>query len=256
MRLQADGDIAEADSAVSGAAQEAAPQAPRLISPLDTTPFFRVARLTPGSPTQQLQLTAPAALTTYVVRAFAASANGDVFGSQESELIVRRIVSLTPSAPRLLRTGDNGTAGVVVTFSGTATAAAPVTVTVSVTASGPVQLTGPSQASLVFDGSVTQQETRFDLTAVTTGSVELTFSAQAAAGSDALTVQLPSLLTQAPVVVATSFAVTPDPRGFQEGLAIPDAVPGVLPPPTESHAARVFERPLYAHPNQGVPETL
>eukprot|EP00892_Ulva_mutabilis_P003496 jgi/Ulvmu1/1518/UM011_0248.1 len=227
-QLRAASFAAEGDDSGGGAAEGggSATQAPRLISPLDTTPFFRVARLAPGTPTQQLQLTAPAALTTYVVRAFAASATGDIFGSEETELIVRRVVSLTPSAPRLLRTGDNGTAGVVVTFSGTATPAAPVTVTVSVTATGPVQLTGPTEASLVFDGSVTQQETRFDLTAVTTGDVQLTFSAEAAAGSDALQVELPSLLTQAPVVVATSFAVTPGPRGFQEGLAIPAAVPG------------------------------
>lgn len=185
-----------------------------------------MARLTPGASTQQLQLTAPAALTTYVVRAFAASASGDVFGSEETELIVRRVVSLTPSVPRLLRTGDNGTAGVVVTFSGTATQAAPVTVTVSVASSGPVRLTSAAEAALVFDGSLTQQETRFDLTALTTGDVQLTFSAEAAAGSDSVQVELPSLLTQAPVVVATSFAVTPSPQGFQEGLDIPAAVPG------------------------------
>lgn len=65
--------------------------------------------------------TAPENLGQFVVRAYAAapkptgvSAVDVVYGAAESQLVVRRQVSLTPSLPRQVRAGDNFTAGVVV----------------------------------------------------------------------------------------------------------------------------------------------
>ena len=50
------------------------------------------------------------------------------FGSVESEVIVRRQLSLTPSAPRFVRVGDDFEAGIIVTISGGTVSSVPVTV--------------------------------------------------------------------------------------------------------------------------------
>lgn len=48
------------------------------------------------------------------------------FGSVETEVIVRRQLSLTPSAPRFVRVGDDFEAGVIATVSGGSVSGVPV----------------------------------------------------------------------------------------------------------------------------------
>lgn len=50
------------------------------------------------------------------------------FGSVQTEVIVRRQISLTPSVPRFVRVGDGFEAGIIVTVSGGSISGVPITV--------------------------------------------------------------------------------------------------------------------------------
>jgi alpha-2-macroglobulin len=178
---------------------------PRSTSPLDTVPFYQIIIVTPGQ-AKEVTVTAPNTLSTYVVRAFAASSDGQTFGAAETEFTVRRPLSLTPSVPRLLRAGDSGSVGVIVTFFGKASQAAPAAVEVSVEASG-LKLTGPVRQQIEFAASGTQQEVRFPVSAQAVGDGKLVFTAMNAAANDSLAVELETLVPQPPVVVSSTFAV-------------------------------------------------
>ena len=203
----------------------------REVSPLDVTPLFAAMRITAtpaDQATGEFAFEAPATLSTYVVRAYAASASGDVFGTSEHEVIVRRTVSLTPAVPRIVRIADNGTVGAVVTYSGTATADAPVSVDITADISGAGELSGPATRTVEFDGSASTTEVRFDVRATATGTV--TVALEATRGGlvvDSLLMTVESLLQQAPVTLASSFAVSAA-ADWQEGLQLPDAYPGAL----------------------------
>jgi uncharacterized protein YfaS (alpha-2-macroglobulin family) len=199
-------------------------RAPRELSPLDTVPFYHVITVTPGQ-AKDIQVTAPSTLSTYVVRAFAASSNGQTFGAAETEFTVRKTLSLTASVPRLLRAGDSGSVGVIVTFFGKASNAAPAAVDVSVEATG-LKITGPVRQRIQFASSGSQKEVRFPVLAQDVGNGQVVFSAMNAAGNDSLAVDLETLVPQSPVVLASSFAVSPG-QDWKEGLALPDAVSGV-----------------------------
>lgn len=203
---------------------QGAARAPRVTSPLDTVPFYRILTVTPGQ-AQNVEVTAPSTLSTYVVRAVAASADGETFGASETEFTVRRKLSLTPSVPRLLRAGDRGSAGVIVTFFGAASEAVPAVVKVAVEASG-VKITAPAPQQIQFTASGAQKEVRFPVLAERVGDGKIVFSATTAAATDSLAVDLETLVPQAPVVVSSSFPVAPD-QGWKEGLALPEAVPGM-----------------------------
>lgn len=205
-----------------------ASRAPRITSPLDTVPFYHIVTVTPGS-TVEVTVTAPSTMSTYVVRAIAASSDGQTFGTGEAEFTVRRPLSLTPSVPRLLRAGDAGSAGVVVSYFGEASEAMPVTVGVSVEATG-MTLTDPEPQIIQFTAPGTQKEVRFPVLAETVGEGNIVFTAASAAVIDALAVDLGTLVPQAPVVLASSFPVAPS-QAWKEGLALPEAVPGVLSAP-------------------------
>jgi Alpha-2-macroglobulin family len=205
---------------------QASKRAPRTTSPLDTTPFFRVANVAAGSMGAQISVKAPATLSTYIVRAFAASSNGQVFGVSETEFTVRKQLSLTPSVPRLLRAGDAGTVGVVVTYFGAASKTDPAEVGVTLEVTG-VILDSPAKQMLTFSGQGTQREARWNVVAEDVGTVTLIFTGAASMASDALQVDLETLVPQAPVVVASSFPVTAN-QGWKKGLQVPEAVPGAL----------------------------
>lgn len=100
------------------------------------------------------------------------------FGSGERELIVRRTVSLTPSAPRFARVGDVFEAGAVVTVSGSSTSLPNVTVK--------LELDGLSVSSLKVVGDPERilqvgldgvEEVRFQLKAIKMGEASFKISA-------------------------------------------------------------------------------
>lgn len=213
-------------------------RAPRVTSPLDTVPFYRVLTVMPGESTE-LEVTAPDTLTTYVLRTVAASSDGESFGTGQSEFTIRKPLSLTPSVPRLLRAGDSGTVGVIVTFFGAATQTSDTVVPAAVTveASGPLTLIDPSGSAtspvstvtipIEFNGVGSQQEVRVPVVANTVGEGTITFSASiGTTASDSLTVDLGTLVPQAPVVIATSFPVKAS-QGWKEGLRPPRAIAGM-----------------------------
>ncbi|KAG2434208.1 hypothetical protein HXX76_007934 [Chlamydomonas incerta] len=102
---------------------------------------------------------------------------------------------------------------------------------------------GGTEASMTVTftaGGGLQQEVRFSFAAAALGSANLTFAAAESApgggggggGSDSLSLELPVYGQQGDVWVATSFALKALPASdsdvvqWQEGLALPDAVPG------------------------------
>jgi uncharacterized protein YfaS (alpha-2-macroglobulin family) len=138
----------------------------------------------------------------FVVRAYAASAkaassssssgSGVVYGGAESDLIVRRIVSLVPSLPRQVRVGDSFTAGVLVEAPGTVSDVI-VTVTAALTqqagsssSSKALRLGSDRSKTVTLTPSKPQQEVRFDFDADAIGSQNITFSAAADPGSRGL----------------------------------------------------------------------
>lgn len=101
-----------------------------------------------------------------------------MFGEIEKELVVRRKVSLTPSAPRFARVGDVFEAGAVLTVSGSTKKKPKVTVT--------LELEGESGERLTILGSSKQvikvgrdgtEEVRFQVEATKVGAAAFKISA-------------------------------------------------------------------------------
>eukprot|EP00198_Chlamydomonas_reinhardtii_P005013 XP_001694349.1 predicted protein [Chlamydomonas reinhardtii] len=169
-----------------------------------TTPLFTTV-LTGPDGVARVNFTAPANLGTFVLRAYAAATGAAAarrYGSGEGRLVVRRALSLTPSAPRFVRVGDGFEAGCVVTV-GSAPARVSVTLTV-----------------------------RFPLSGRGIGTARLTLRAvdfQDGGGSDGLQVSMPVYGQQGDVLVATTFSLTANGTtggGWAEGVELPAAVPG------------------------------
>ncbi|PNW72413.1 hypothetical protein CHLRE_16g677205v5 [Chlamydomonas reinhardtii] len=198
------------------------------------TPLFTTA-VTDASGVARVAFTAPPNLGTFVLRAFAASGAAAKYGSGEAKLAVRRALSLTPSVPRFVRVGDQFEAGVVVTV-GSAPASVTVSLKLENAADSPLTLNGvTSKTVTIAAGGGLQQEVRFSFTAVAIASATLVFDAvdsAAGGGSDSLSLEVPVYGQQGDVWVATSFALKALPASdsdvvqWQEGLALPDAVPG------------------------------
>mmetsp|Transcript_14647 Transcript_14647/g.36469 ORF Transcript_14647/g.36469 Transcript_14647/m.36469 type:complete len:2268 (-) Transcript_14647:639-7442(-) len=232
----------------------------RLASDFATTPLF-VAVRTAADGTGAATFTAPANLGSFVVRAYAVARGGGALGAGEARLIVRRTLSLTPSLPRAVRAGDVFQAGVVVTLAGGLRAGEAVSVLVLVGCdvgeggeggaegggdTSPLRLTGGNTTLVTLTAGSLQAEARFNLSAAALGSATLRFAAavvvpegsggdggSSEVSSDALEVSVPVLAQQSAVWVATSFALRPpalgaagNASGWQEGLDLPDAVPG------------------------------
>lgn len=183
----------------------------RLQQDFKITPLFKVVKTgTDGK--VSVSFPAPDSLGRYVVRAYVAapksggaaakaatsssssSAPSMVYGAAESQMIVRRTVSLVPSLPRQVRVGDAFSAGVLVEAPGTVTDVAVLvtatTVTTAASASSGSNSGSVSVLSLGRDGSKMviltpskpQQEVRFDFVAGRIGVQNITFSAAATGG--------------------------------------------------------------------------
>jgi hypothetical protein len=93
-------------------------------------PLFEVFTLTPEmAANHTVTLTAPDKLSTYVVHAVVATTSSIVVQTANFT-VAASTVSLTSTVPRILRVGDNATAGVIVSFTGTQSFAFPLTVDV------------------------------------------------------------------------------------------------------------------------------
>ncbi|KAG2434214.1 hypothetical protein HXX76_007940 [Chlamydomonas incerta] len=225
---------AGAGSGASSAAKTDSGVTVRQEADFVVTPLFTTA-VTDVSGVARATFTAPPNLGTFVLRAFAASGAAAKYGSGEAKLAVRRALSLTPSVPRFVRVGDKFEAGVVVTV-GSAPASVTVNLILQNAADSPLTLNGVSSKTVTFAaGGGLQQEVRFDFTAVAIASATLEFDAvdsAAGGGSDSLSLELPVYGQQGDVWVATSFALKALPASdsdvvqWQEGLALPNAVPG------------------------------
>jgi hypothetical protein len=174
----------------------------RMQQDFQVTVLFRTVT-TAADGTVSWPLPAPDNLGRFAVRAYVAApraAGADSssaaaplqYGTAESEVVVRRTVSLVPALPRQVRTGDNFTAGVLVEAPGTVS-----DITVTVTAalqhagtgsSGSVKVMhmgGAKTATVQLTPSKPQQEVRFSFHADSIGSQNITFAVTAAGGGPA-----------------------------------------------------------------------
>jgi uncharacterized protein YfaS (alpha-2-macroglobulin family) len=184
----------------SGSAAAAGAQL-RLQGDFKVTPLFKVVK-TGADGKVAVDFPAPDNLGRFVVRAYIASAkapsssssgSGVVYGGAESDLIVRRTVSLVSSLPRQVRVGDSFTAGVLVEAPGTVS---DVTVTVTAALTQQAGSQGSSKAlrlgsdktrTVTLSPGKPQQEVRFNFDADAIGSQNVTFSAAVDSGSRAAT---------------------------------------------------------------------
>lgn len=104
------------------------------------------------------------------------------FGSVETEVIVRRQLSLIPSAPRFVRVGDIFEAGVIVTVSGGTVSGVPVTVDLAIVEDSKDLIFLETDAKTVMETDADgQMEIRFELRALKLGDAN--FVIRAGAGS-------------------------------------------------------------------------
>jgi len=174
----------------------------RMQQAFKVTALFKVAQTGPDGKAT-VEFPAPDNLGRFVVRAYVAapkaavkaassSSSGVVYGAGESQLIVRRTVSMVPSLPRQVRVGDAFTAGVLVEAPGTVAEVA-VTVTASMQQPGTagssnnsskaLRLRGEDSRTVMLSPGKPQQEVRFDFTADSIGTQNITFAATAGASA-------------------------------------------------------------------------
>jgi len=221
----------DGSNASAGPPAATAPTSVRMQSEFVATPLF-VAIRTAADGSGSVMFNAPPNLGTFVVRAYAVDGARALYGSSESKVVVRRVLSLTPSVPRFVRVGDKFEAGVIVTATALEPGAAPfpVTVTLQLTAPAPAAITlvGVASGQATLSPSSPQQEVRFRFSADAIGNATLLFSASDSQGaSDALQLSLDVKEQQTAVAVATSFSLRGDDgvAPWQEGLDLPAAVP-------------------------------
>ncbi|CAD7704606.1 unnamed protein product [Ostreobium quekettii] len=238
------------------AASESDP-AVRLENQFQTTPLFELIS-TEADGMGRVNFTAPPNLGTFVVRAYAVTDKAQ-HGGGEAEVIVRLPLSLTPSVPRIVRVGDEFEAGMIVSLFGTRGKPSPVVATlfadpgaskaleflsdngtvlpadsasgaegVGSCDPGSLSCLAPVTAKTLLTDEDGQVEVRFLFSAVQLGETNLTIRADSGGNSDALQISIPVLAQQEEVQLATSFTIRSDKweERSEEGLKIPDAVPG------------------------------
>ncbi|CAD7702674.1 unnamed protein product [Ostreobium quekettii] len=210
-----------------GAAAEAGPGDVRIQAEFVSTPLFATV-VSDESGLANVEFEAPDNLGTFVVRGYATSGTG-LFGSGEAKLIVRKALSLTPSAPRFVRVNDKFEAGVIVTVVGGKEGDEIRLQLDGGTKGEAVVLTGEDTMSVKLD-SDNQVEARFEFTAQEVGEARIVINAEGGDGiADSLELTIPVKGQQERVVLATSFSVAAPEDGtesFQQLLDLPQAVPG------------------------------
>uniref|UniRef100_A0A383WAS0 EGF-like domain-containing protein n=1 Tax=Tetradesmus obliquus TaxID=3088 RepID=A0A383WAS0_TETOB len=229
----------------------------RLSSEFKTVPVFTIVQTkTDGS--ASIRFKSPPNLGTFNVRAYAVSKGStdkpSKYGANETQVIVRRPISLTASTPQSVRVGDDFEAGVIVS---SPDAAAPITVEITAqmaAATTGVDTSSNATSAVADDGSLVllpkdpvvqtvsitpqqqQVEVRFRYQAKAIGMSGLRFDARvptiaSADAADATQQDVTVQGQQGGVFIATSFALQAGSSvngssGRQEGLELPDATPG------------------------------
>ncbi|GMH38987.1 hypothetical protein BSKO_06885 [Bryopsis sp. KO-2023] len=200
------------------------PGSVRVLEDFVSTALFETVIAKDGIAT--VNFTAPDNLGTFNIRAYVATATKR-YGSTERELIVRRLISLAPSAPRFARVGDEFEAGAVVTISGANPSKTNVSVAIDLLEGTALEIVGESQriVELREDGT---EEARFRFKAKQMGEAKFKITADIGQGaSDALVINFPVEGLQEAVSITTSFAIHGNSSSqWQEGLQLPRAVPG------------------------------
>lgn len=207
-------------------------------------PLFKVFTLTPEmAANHTVTFTAPDKLSTYIVRAFVATASSLMVNSATANVTVTAAsVSLTPTVPRVLRIGDNATAGVIVSFTGARASAFPLAVDVYANAmatSGAgatlTSLGGPAAAAdsgatarVTLRTPTDSQEVRFALLAAEqVGTTEVRFKATAAGVGlvDAVAVKVATVPLQEAVTQGGTLMLAGG-GTLSQGLSLAPAMPG------------------------------
>eukprot|EP01025_Chloroclados_australasicus_P057180 TRINITY_DN7117_c0_g1_i5.p1 TRINITY_DN7117_c0_g1~~TRINITY_DN7117_c0_g1_i5.p1 ORF type:complete len:2201 (-),score=318.83 TRINITY_DN7117_c0_g1_i5:388-6837(-) len=215
------------DDDEGGASGGGATVSVRIEDDFITTPLFSVIQTTSDGK-GQATFTGPPNLGTFVVRAYATTKDVQL-GQAETELIVRRGVSLTAALPRGVRVGDTFEAGAVITVTGAEVAGVEVSATLTINGdASPIKLQqGSDLQRTVTTGADGTLEVTFPFEATNIGEADVQITVEVADGkADALQVTFPVEGVQDPVVVASSFAVSGNQSGWTEGLDLPDALPG------------------------------
>ncbi|GMH44597.1 hypothetical protein BSKO_12549 [Bryopsis sp. KO-2023] len=197
----------------------------RVLEDFVSTALFETVIAKGGIAT--VNFTAPDNLGTFNIRSYVATAN-EKYGIVERELIVRRAISLTPSAPRFARVGDAFEAGAVVTVSGINPSKTNVSVSIDLLEGACLEIVGKSER-IVKLGEDGTEEVRFRFKAKKMGEAKFKISAEieGQGASDALVINFPVEGLQDAVTVATSFAINGNSTSqWQEGLQLPQSVPG------------------------------
>jgi len=216
---------AEADMPSSPASPPATPLVAEHLmrEKFETTPVFMPSLMVNG--TREIEFKMPDNIGTFVIKAISVSTNHQ-FGYNESELIVRKELSLHASLPRIVRIGDEFLAGCTVTmadklFSGNVIVAARIE-----EHSDALHIIGPNITQIHVTGEK-PVEVRFRFNATRFATPKLLFTAGTEHGEhvDAFRTNLPILGKQEPVFIATSFDLDSN-QTREEGLQLPEAVLG------------------------------
>jgi uncharacterized protein YfaS (alpha-2-macroglobulin family) len=130
--------------------------------------YFNPAVMTGADGKARVSFRLPESLTTYRLMAVAATRE-DRYGYAETRVVTSKRLMARPALPRLLRAGDEASAGIIVSAKGFG----PSRVTVTLDASG-IEIEGPKTQTLDLpkDGSL---EARFPLLAKSVGTAKLRF---------------------------------------------------------------------------------
>lgn len=199
---------------------------PTVRTNMNPSPLFIRRLVIPANSTStSFDFMLPDDIGTFVVRAYVTTADTHRFGAAEASVVARRSISLEARLPRLVRLGDNFTAGVVVESVSTR----PRNITVNASSFSSA-LTLDSD-SVVIESKQGPVSASFGMRAValSAGSPLKFVASVSSAPVDALQVPLRVLGTQSAVHVATSMALHSVHKGswtWSEGLHLPAAVPG------------------------------
>jgi hypothetical protein len=200
---------------------------PRVRSNFEPTAMFLGKKMVGKSGSTRVEFKLPDGVDTYVLYAYAATADGK-FGQAESSVVARTALNLQPVVPQIVRHGDEFEAGVTVMT----TADTGETHSLQVEASSSEGSLKLGSAASMTLSNVRPQEPRealFHFKAEELGKSDLTFSANGAKiDGDALMKPLPVLGIQDSVFVATSMGITasPDGKKWDEAVDLPDALRG------------------------------
>ena len=193
----------------------------------DVAPFF-AALTVPSGEQVTVSFPAPAALGTYVVTAYAASASSRTVSTATASVTVAGDgLLLTPTVPAVLRAGDAASVGVLVTFSGPRSR---LPVSVDITANDSAGILDGIAATVELTEGKSTGEARFPFAApAAVGVVNVTFQASGdgAVPGDAVAVQI-EVVPALALITRGSAVVVEGGNTVEQGLDLPEADAGTV----------------------------